>query len=85
MLSGTRIADSIFVRGLIKPPHRLLGRAAPPGIDGWAASQSESSEIAWKTKYVFFPPWNGSSSSYWIQKMLRMNLVADNSSQVTIV
>lgn len=79
MLSGPRI-----VPGLIRPPHRLLGRATPPGIDGWAASQSESSEIAWKTKYILFPPWNGSSSSYWIRKML-MNLVAGNSSRVTIV
>lgn len=53
-------------------------------MDGLQASLNPL-KLHGRLKYILFPPWNGSSSSYWIQKMLRMNLVADNSSRVTIV
>lgn len=53
-------------------------------MDGLQASLNPL-KLHGRLSMSFFPPWNGSSSSYWIQKMLRMNLAADDSSRVTIV
>lgn len=53
-------------------------------MDGLQASLNPL-KLHGRLSISFFPLWNGSSSSYWIQKMLRMNLAADYSSRVTIV